>query len=41
MLAIGYVSRLLERASIVRYMAQNYPDILSEFQKIAEMQKVA
>jgi hypothetical protein len=40
-LATGYVARLLENARIVRHMAQNHADILSEFQKIAELQKAA
>lgn len=40
-LTIGYVSRLLSNARIVRYLAQNSPDILSEFQTIAEVQKAA
>jgi hypothetical protein len=40
-LATGYVTRLLENARIVRHMARNHADILSEFQKIAELQKAA
>jgi hypothetical protein len=40
-LATGYVARLLENARIVRHMARNHADILSEFQKIAELQKAA
>lgn len=40
-LATGYVARLLGSARIVRYLAQHHPDILSEFQKIAELQKAA
>jgi ParB-like chromosome segregation protein Spo0J len=40
-LATGYLARLLENARIVRHMAQNHADILSEFQKIAELQKAA
>ncbi|MET1046271.1 MAG: plasmid partitioning protein RepB C-terminal domain-containing protein [Hyphomicrobium sp.] len=40
-LATGYVARLLENARIVRHLAQRYPDILAEFQKIAEIQKAA
>lgn len=40
-LAVGYVSRLLGNAQVVRYLAQHYGDILSEFQKIAELQKAA
>ncbi|RVD58141.1 MAG: chromosome partitioning protein ParB [Mesorhizobium sp.] len=40
-LAIGYVARLLGNARIVRYLAANHADVLSEFQKIAELQKAA
>jgi len=40
-LAVGYVSRLLGNAQVVRYLAQHYGDILSEFQKIADLQKAA
>lgn len=40
-LATGYVSRLLANARVVRHLAQHYSDILSEFQKIADLQKAA
>ena len=40
-LVTGYVLRLLENARIVRYLAQHSPDVLSEFQKIAEQKKAA
>jgi ParB-like chromosome segregation protein Spo0J len=40
-LATGYVARLLENAGVVRYLAQYHSDILTEFQKIAELQKAA
>lgn len=40
-LATGYVARLLENARVVRHMAHRHPDILAEFQKIAELQKAA
>lgn len=39
--ASGYVGRLLSNARIIRYLAQNYPELLSEFQKIAEPTEVA
>lgn len=39
--ATGYLNRLLENARIVRYLAQNFPELLAEFQKIAEQQKLA
>lgn len=41
MLAIGYVSRLLSNAPAVRYLAANHPDVLAEFQKLAELQQAA
>jgi hypothetical protein len=40
-LATGYVGRLLSSVRIVRHLAQFYPDILSEFQKITDMRKAA
>ncbi|AVF05838.1 MULTISPECIES: plasmid partitioning protein RepB C-terminal domain-containing protein [Devosia] len=39
--ATGYVGRLLANARVVRFLAQDYPDLLSEFQRIAEPQGVA
>jgi ParB-like chromosome segregation protein Spo0J len=35
-IATGYVKRLIENARVVRYMAQHYPELLMEFQKITE-----
>ncbi|TIW04282.1 MAG: chromosome partitioning protein ParB, partial [Mesorhizobium sp.] len=40
-LAVGYVTRLLSNARVVRYLASNHADVLLEFQKIAELQKAA
>lgn len=40
-LAAGYVGRLLTNARVVRYLAQKHPEILAEFQKIAELQNAA
>lgn len=40
-LATGYVTRLLGNARVVRHLASTYPDVLAEFQKIAEFQKAA
>jgi hypothetical protein len=37
--AIGYVLRLIENARVVRYLAQNFAELLAEFQKIAESHK--
>jgi hypothetical protein len=33
----GYVSKLLGNARVVRYLAQNHPEFLSEFQTITEI----
>jgi hypothetical protein len=32
--ATGYLTLLLENARVVRYLAQSFPEILSEFQKM-------
>lgn len=40
-LATGYVARLLGNARVVRHLAQFHSDILSEFQKITDLQKAA
>ena len=40
-LAAGYVSRLLGNARVVRHLAQHHANLLSEFQKIADIQKAA
>ena len=40
-LALGYVGRLLSNARVVRHLAQFHAGILSEFQKIADLQKAA
>lgn len=40
-LAIGYVSRLLSNARVVGYLARCHPKILSEFQKLSELQTAA
>lgn len=39
--ATGYLHRLIENARVVRYLAQNYPELLSEFQKIADSSRSA
>ena len=41
MLAAGYVNRLLGNVRIVRYLAQHHADILTEFQKLSDLQKAA
>ena len=40
-LAKGYLAKLLGNARVVRYLAQNHEEILSEFQKIAELESSA
>ena len=37
-LAKGYLGTLMDNAAIVRYLSQHHPGILSEFQKITEIQ---
>ena len=37
--AVGYVLGLIENARVVRYLAQNFSELLSELQKIAESHK--
>ena len=40
-LAKGYLAKLLGNSRIVRYLAQNQREILTEFQKIAELESAA
>ncbi|MBN8502447.1 MAG: ParB N-terminal domain-containing protein [Sphingomonadales bacterium] len=40
-LAVGYLSKLIDRASVVRFLARTHPEILSEFQKIAQLRAAA
>lgn len=40
-LSVGFLRRLLANARTVRYLAQRFPDILAEFQKIIEMKEIA
>ena len=40
-LANGYLGKLLGNARVVRYLAQHHHDILTEFQKLAEIETVA
>jgi RepB plasmid partitioning protein/ParB-like nuclease family protein len=39
--ATGYVHRLIENVRIVRYLAQNYPELLAEFQKMSDVNRSA
>ena len=40
-LAKGYLTKLLGNARVVRYLAQNHTEVLSQFQKITDMQSIA
>jgi hypothetical protein len=40
-LSSGYATKLPGNAKIVRFLAQFYPDMLAEFQKISETRKAA
>jgi RepB plasmid partitioning protein/ParB-like nuclease domain len=40
-LAVGYLCKLLDSAGVVRYLAKLHPEILSEFQKIAQLRAAA
>lgn len=40
-LAIGYVTRIMANARVVRHLAQFYPDILSEFTKMIAVRRAA
>lgn len=39
--ATGYLHRLIENARVVRYLAQNFPELLAEFQKISDSSRSA
>lgn len=39
--ATRYIGRLLGNVRIVRYLAQHYPELLAEFQKIADLDRAA
>ena len=39
--AKGYISKLMDNAKVVRYLAQDYPEILEEFQKITELKSLS
>jgi hypothetical protein len=40
-LANGYLGKLLSNARVVRYLAQHQQEILSEFQKLVEVEAFA
>ncbi len=35
-LAVGFIRRLLENTAVVKFLAREYPDIMGEFEKLAE-----
>jgi hypothetical protein len=35
-IALGYVKKLIENARVVRFLAQHYPELLAEFQAVAD-----
>ena len=35
-IVVGYVKKLIDNARVVRFLAQNHPELLTEFQKMAE-----
>lgn len=39
--ATGYLQRLIENVRVVRYLAQNFPELLAEFQKISDSNRSA
>lgn len=39
-LARGYLKKLLDNRKVVRFLAQKYPEILAEFQRIVEPMSV-
>ncbi|WP_024577598.1 MULTISPECIES: plasmid partitioning protein RepB C-terminal domain-containing protein [unclassified Afipia] len=39
--ATGYLNRLIENARVVRYLAQSFPELLAEFQKISDSNRSA
>ena len=36
----GYIKKLLDNARVVRYLSQNHPEILTEFQKLLEVRNL-
>lgn len=41
LLMVGYLSKVLGNARVVRHLAQHFPDILGEFQKMIELRQAA
>lgn len=39
--ATGYLQRMIDNARVVRYLAQNFPELLAEFQKISDPSRAA
>jgi predicted NAD-dependent protein-ADP-ribosyltransferase YbiA (DUF1768 family) len=40
-IVVGYLKKLLDNARVVKYLAGNYPELLTEFQKTAESRTLA
>jgi len=40
-LAMGYVSRLIDNVRVVHHLARNHPEILAEFQRIVQLRDAA
>ena len=40
-LAIGYMTRIMSNARVVRHLAEFYPEILSEFTKMTTVRRAA
>ena len=39
-IVVEYLKRLVDNARVVRYLARNYPEILTRFQKIVESRRL-
>ncbi|MBS0207963.1 MAG: ParB N-terminal domain-containing protein [Planctomycetes bacterium] len=39
-LVVGYLKKLMDNARVVRFMSQNHPEILGEFQKLIEAKNI-
>lgn len=39
-IVVGYLKSLLDNGKVVQYLAQNYPELLAEFQKIIESRRL-
>lgn len=39
-IVVGYLKKLIDNARVVRYLAQSYPEIMAEFQKVVESRRL-